>query len=63
MKTEKWISFKEKKPLHKQYIWLKQDEYTERAIYYENGNIELILPQHKKSSIITKPTHWSEDTY
>lgn len=60
---KEWISFKEKKPNSGQIIWLKQDELMERAVFRSESDIELILPPHKISSIMTQPTHWKNDTY
>lgn len=60
---KEWISFKEKLPKKGQFIWLKQEEYTERAIFRQDGILELILPQHKVNSIVTAPTHWKDDTF
>lgn len=60
---KEWISFKDKLPKKGQFIWLKQEDYTERAIFREDGVLELILPQYKVNSIITAPTHWKDDTY
>lgn len=58
-----WISFKDKYPIYGQYIWLKSGDLTERAIYKGEKGIELILPNHKFSSMMHNPTHWKPDTY
>ena len=62
MKLE-FKTFEEEKPTHGQIIFLRQGDLLERGIYNEDGSIELILPNHKFTSIMTKPTHWSCDTY